>query len=600
MLPRERSHSRREAPGGARRTGHRDPGQIVVCDVDVAIAQDGTGPLAIEQIEELGTGRVKAPECVFFIDHAAPAPRSELANAQKTIRAFCAESGATLSDVEMGVCHQRVAESFAKPGDLVIGADSHTCMAGALGAFATGMGSTDVAVGMASGKTWLRVPETFRIAVEGAFADGVEAKDLMLTLIGQLGADGATYKALEFGGAGIDALPMPGRLTLSNMAVEAGAKCGLMPSDETTRAFLAAQGREEAWRPVAADPGASYERVVSFDLATIVPTVARPHTVDNTATAAELAGTKVDQVLIGTCTNGRLEDLRSAARILRGRRRSPGTRLVVTPASQATARAAAAEGLLDVFWDAGAVITNPGCGACVGIHEGILADGEVCISTANRNFHGRMGNPEAFIYLGSPATAAASAVAGEIRPIHASSSRKEDAVAKQYSAPPEMVIDPSKRYTATIGTDNGDIVIELFADKAPRTVNNFVFLAREGYYDGVTFHRVIKGFMAQGGDPTGSGSGGPGYKFADEFHAALKHDEPGILSMANAGPGTNGSQFFITYAATPHLDGKHTVFGRVIEGMDVVEAIPERDPMKAREPGLAMDSVVISEEEWVT
>ena len=232
------------------------PGQIVVCDVDVAIAQDGTGPLAIQQIEELGAERVKAPECVFFIDHAAPAPRSELANAQKTIRAFCAESGATLSDVEMGVCHQRVAESFAKPGDLVIGADSHTCMAGALGAFATGMGSTDVAVGMASGKTWLRVPETFRIELEGAFADGVEAKDLMLTLIGRLGADGATYKALEFGGPGIDAMPMPGRLTLSNMAVEAGAKCGLMPSDETTRAFLAAQGREEAWRPLAADPGA--------------------------------------------------------------------------------------------------------------------------------------------------------------------------------------------------------------------------------------------------------------------------------------------------------------------------------------------------------
>jgi 3-isopropylmalate/(R)-2-methylmalate dehydratase large subunit len=390
------------------------PGQIIVCDVDVAIAQDGTGPLAIQQIEELGAVAVKAPTCVFFIDHAAPAPRSELANAQKTIRAFCTASGATLSDVEMGVCHQRVAESFAKPGDLVIGADSHTCMAGALGAFATGMGSTDVAVGMASGKTWLRVPETFRIEVTGTFADGVEAKDLMLTLIGSLGADGATYKALEFGGPGIDALPMPGRFTLSNMAVEAGAKCGLVPSDEETRAYLAAQGRESGWRPLAPDPGAAYERVLAVDAAAIVPTVARPHTVDNAAPAAALAGTRIDQVLIGTCTNGRLEDLRSAARILRGRRRAAGTRLIVTPASQATARAAAAEGLFDVFWDAGAVVTNPGCGACVGIHEGILADGEVCISTANRNFHGRMGNPEAFIYLGSPATAAATAVAGAI------------------------------------------------------------------------------------------------------------------------------------------------------------------------------------------
>ena len=390
------------------------PGQIVVADVDVAIAQDGTGPLAIQQIEELGAATVTAPPCVFFIDHAAPAPRSELANAQKTIRAFCASSGATLSDVEMGVCHQNVAEKYAKPGDLVIGADSHTCMAGALGAFATGMGSTDVAVGMATGKTWLRVPETFRIEVEGALADGVEAKDVMLTLIGMLGADGATYKALEFGGPGIDALPMPGRLTLSNMAVEAGAKCGLMPSDEATRAFLAELGREGDWRPLAPDPGATYERVVPIDAAAVVPTVARPHTVDNTASAAELGGVAVDQVLIGTCTNGRLSDLRSAARILRGHRRSPGTRLVVTPASRSVAKAAAAEGLFDVFWDAGAVITNPGCGACVGIHEGILGDGEVCLSTANRNFHGRMGNPNASIYLASPATAAATAVAGVV------------------------------------------------------------------------------------------------------------------------------------------------------------------------------------------
>jgi 3-isopropylmalate/(R)-2-methylmalate dehydratase large subunit len=236
----------------------------------------------------------------------------------------------------------------------------------------------------------------------------------LLRLIGARGADGATYKALEFGGPGIDALPMPGRFTLSNMAVEAGAKAGLMPSDDATREFLAGQGREEAWRPLAADAGAAYERVVAFDAGTIVPMVARPHTVDNTAPAAELMGTRVDQVLIGTCTNGRLADLRSAARLLRGRRRASHTRLIVTPASQAVARAAAAEGLFDVFWDAGAVVTNPGCGACVGIHEGILADGEVCLSTANRNFHGRMGNPEASIYLGSPATAAATAVAGEI------------------------------------------------------------------------------------------------------------------------------------------------------------------------------------------
>jgi len=391
------------------------PGQIVVAGVDVALAQDGTGPLAILQIEELGAQRLETPVCVFFIDHAAPAPRSELANAQRAIRAFCAAAGATLSDVEMGICHQRVAESFAKPGDLVIGADSHTCTAGALAAFATGMGSTDVAVGMATGRTWLRVPETVRVEVSGALPDGVAAKDLMLTVIGALAADGATYQALEFGGPAIDGMDMAGRLTLANMAVEAGAKAGLIASDETTRAFLAGQGREADWRPLAADPGATYGRVVSFDAAAVAPTVARPHTVDNVAPAAELAGVRVDQVLIGTCTNGRLEDLRAAARVLRGRRRAPSTRLVVTPASRDVTRAAAREGLFEVFWEAGAVITNPGCGACVGVHEGILGDGEVCVSTANRNFKGRMGNPGASIYLASPATAAATAAAGAIR-----------------------------------------------------------------------------------------------------------------------------------------------------------------------------------------
>jgi 3-isopropylmalate/(R)-2-methylmalate dehydratase large subunit len=312
------------------------------------------------------------------------------------------------------VCHQRVAESYAKPGDLIIGADSHTCTAGGLGAFATGMGSTDVAVGMTSGKTWLRVPETFRVEVTGAFAPGVSAKDLMLTLIGLLGADGATYKALEFGGSAVAALLVHERLTLANMAVEAGAKAGLFASDEVTKGFLREMGRESDWRPLAADAGAAYERTIAFDTGAIVPMVAAPHTVDNIFAAADKAGTRVDQVSIGTCTNGRLEDLRAAAAILEGRRRAPHTRLIVTPASQAIARAAAREGLLEVFIDAGATVTNPGCGSCFGVHQGILADGEVCVSTANRNFKGRMGNPAAFIYLASPATAAASAVAGEI------------------------------------------------------------------------------------------------------------------------------------------------------------------------------------------
>ncbi len=389
-------------------------GQIVVAMVDLAIAQDGTGPLAIQQLRELGRVRVTVPRAVFFIDHAAPAPRVELANAHEIVRCFCAETGATLSDVEMGVCHQRVAESYARPGDLVIGADSHTCTAGALGAFATGMGSTDVAIGMATGQTWLRVPETFRVEVGGRFADGVSAKDLVLTLIGRLGADGATYKALEFGGPAIDALPMHERLTLSNMAVEAGAKAGLVASDGVTRSFLADRGRAADWRAVEPDADAVYERSLSFIADEIVPVLAAPHTVDNVHPASELAGTRVDQVLIGTCTNGRLDDLRAAARLLRGRRRAARTRLIVTPASQAVWRAAVDEGLLQAFADAGAVVTNPGCGACVGVHQGILADGEVCVSTANRNFKGRMGNPQGAIYLASPLTAAAAAVAGEI------------------------------------------------------------------------------------------------------------------------------------------------------------------------------------------
>jgi len=389
-------------------------GSIVVADVDLAIAQDGTGPLAVQQFDALGGAELKVPRAVFFIDHAAPSPRAELSNAHRIVREFCDRSGALLSDVEMGICHQRVAESYARPGDIVIGADSHTCTAGALGAFGTGMGSTDVAVGMSSGKTWLRVPETFRIEVGGALPAGVEAKDLMLTLIGRLGAAGATYKALEFGGPTIDALPMHGRLTLANMAVEAGAKAGLVASDDVTRAFLAAQGREAEWRPLAADDGATYEHTVTMLADELVPVVSAPHAVDNVHPAAELAGTRVDQVLIGTCTNGRLDDLRAAAALLRDRRRAPRTRLVVTPASAAVWRAAADEGLLQTFVDAGAVVTNPGCGACVGVHEGILGDGEVCVSTANRNFKGRMGNPQASIYLASATTAAACAVAGAI------------------------------------------------------------------------------------------------------------------------------------------------------------------------------------------
>ena len=391
------------------------PGEIVVTPIDVAALQDGTGPLALMQLEELGLVRAHNPgKTVLFIDHAAPSPRKELSNAHMSLRRFAAETGAVLSEINEGVCHQRLVESFASPGDILIGADSHSCTSGALGAFATGMGSTDVGIGIATGKTWLKVPATLRVVMSGEFPAGVCAKDLMLHLIGTIGADGATYMAIEFSGPLARAMSMPERFTLSNMAVEAGAKTGMFAADETTRAYLEAQGRGEDYRELDADEGAGYERTVEIDAATLEPTVSAPHTVDNTMTAAAAAGTKVNQVYIGTCTNGRIEDLRFAAGILRGRQRHPRTRLIVTPASRSVYLQAAAEGLLSVFVEAGATVTGPGCGACVGVHGGILGDGEVCVATQNRNFQGRMGNAEAFIWLASPATAAATALAGEI------------------------------------------------------------------------------------------------------------------------------------------------------------------------------------------
>lgn len=391
------------------------PGEIVVTDVDVTALQDGTGPLALQQLEELDMVRAANPaKTVLFIDHAAPSPRKELSNAHMSLRKFAAETGAVLSEISEGVCHQRLVEAFVSPGDILIGADSHTCTSGALAAFATGMGSTDVGIGIATGKTWLKVPDTIRVEITGEFARGVYAKDLILHLIGLIGADGATYMALEFGGSGAKAMSMPERFTLSNMAVEAGAKTGLFASDEKTEAYLREQGRGDDYRELDADAGAQYARTIEIDASTLEPTVSAPHTVDNTSTVDKVSDVEIDQVFIGTCTNGRLEDLRIAASILEGRTRNPGTRLIVTPASRSIYIQAAREGLLATFAEAGALVTGPGCGACVGVHGGILGDGEVCLATQNRNFQGRMGNAEAFIYLASPATAAASAITGHI------------------------------------------------------------------------------------------------------------------------------------------------------------------------------------------
>jgi 3-isopropylmalate/(R)-2-methylmalate dehydratase large subunit len=390
-------------------------GDIVISKVDLVFVQDTTGPLTVRQFQAGKFQKLANPQkTVLFFDHAAPSPNRQLSNDHKLLRQFAHDMGCLKYDVGSGVCHQIVAEALAKPGDVVVGSDSHTVTAGALGAFATGMGSTDVAVVFALGKTWFRVPESFKINVTGKFKANVGAKDLVLYLIGSIGADGATYKALEFGGEGLANMTMSDRFTVANMAVEAGAKVGLFPSDEITKAYLKAQGRPNDFQPLEADKDANYEKTIDIDLGAVQPMVAKPHQVDNTTRAKELKGTKIQQVFIGTCTNGRLEDLAIAATILKGKKRHPDTRLIVAPASSKVLLEAIAAGYIKTLLEAGAVILPPGCGACLGLHQGVLGDGESCLSTANRNFKGRMGNPEAFIYLASPATAAASAIKGEI------------------------------------------------------------------------------------------------------------------------------------------------------------------------------------------
>lgn len=291
---------------------------------------------------------------------------------------------------------------------------SHTCTSGALGAFATGVGSTDIAVVMGLGKTWLKVPSTYKIVVEGEFQKGVYAKDLILHLIGLIGADGATYKALEFTGSAVKNMTMADRFTISNMAVEAGAKVGLFETDEKTLEYLKQQGRADKFKEIKADEDAVYERVININLNDLKPTISCPHTVDNTKTIDEMEKVEVNQVYIGTCTNGRIEDLRIAANILKGKKVKDGVRLLVAPASRKVFLEALSEGLISTFVESGAAIVTSGCGACVGVHAGILGDGEVCLATQNRNFRGRMGNTEGFIYLASPATAAYSAIKGYI------------------------------------------------------------------------------------------------------------------------------------------------------------------------------------------
>lgn len=389
-------------------------GELVIATVDVCAVQDGTGPLTVQEFKKIGKTKLNNPQrTILFIDHAAPSPRKELSNTHMVLRDFAKEYGAILSDVGAGVCHQRLIEDYVNPGEILIGADSHTCTSGALGAFATGMGSTDVAVGMALGKTWLKVPATFKIEVNGKFQKGICAKDLMLHLIGLIGADGATYKSLEFCGDVIKNMEMSERFTLANMAVEAGAKCGLFSTDSKTKEFLKSRKREDKFIALKPDEDAVYEKIIKINANEVKHTVSCPHTVDNTKTVDELQGenkVKVNQVFVGTCTNGRIEDLRMVAEILKGKKVHPDVRMLIAPASKDVFKQALKEDLIDIFVDANAAILTSGCGPCVGVHAGTLGDGEVCLATQNRNFQGRMGNTEGFIYLASPYVAAYTAI----------------------------------------------------------------------------------------------------------------------------------------------------------------------------------------------
>ena len=388
--------------------------ELVIANVDVCATQDGTGPLAIKEFKKLNKELKNPKRTILFIDHAAPSPRKELSNAHNTIREFAQEYGAILSDIGCGVCHQRLIEEYVNPGEILVGADSHTCTSGALGAFATGMGSTDIAVSMAYGKTWFKVPQSFKIEVNGKFQENVTSKDLMLYLIGLIGADGVTYKALEFCGETIKNMSMSERFTLANMAVEAGAKAGIFETDEKTKEFLKEHNRLDKFKEIKMDDDAKYERVIKIDASIITPMVSCPHTVDNVKPASELSNVKLNQVFIGTCTNGRIEDLRIAAQVLKGNKVAPDVRLIIAPASRDIYLKAAKEGLLEIFLESGANLIPAGCGPCVGVHGGILGDNEVCLATQNRNFQGRMGNVNGFIYLSSPYVAAKSAIKGYI------------------------------------------------------------------------------------------------------------------------------------------------------------------------------------------
>ena len=393
-------------------------GEIVDAEVDMVMVHDLTGPLAVEAFNRIGVEQVwDNQKIIIILDHQVPADSIKAAELHKTMRKFSREQKIRLYDVgEGGICHQVMPEKgYVIPGRLIVGADSHTCTYGAFGAFATGIGSTEAAAVFATGKIWLKVPETIKINVNGKFQKLATPKDLILSIINQIGIDGATYKSVEFTGPTVRDMDIGGRMTLCNMAVEMGAKNGIVEPDEKTRRFL--EGRatiSESFESFKSDPDALYEKILDLDVTRLEPQVASPPSVDNVKPASKLNKVKIDQAFIGSCTNGRIEDLRLAAEILKGKKVKSEVRMLVIPASQEVYTQALKEGLVEAFAKAGGIVCNSTCGPCLGGHIGVLASGEVCISTSNRNFVGRMGSPEASIYLASPATVAASALTGRI------------------------------------------------------------------------------------------------------------------------------------------------------------------------------------------
>ena len=389
-------------------------GDVGICRVDSCFSQDGTSSLVLDALAKFKNNIAMSKRYAMFIDHSSPSPNLGVSKVHSRMRDFSRDNRSILYDIGCGISHQLVVEEgIAYPGRLILGADSHTSTAGALGCAAFGVGSTDLAVTLVTGKNWFKVPGTYKIIIKGKIPHGVFSKDIILYIIDKLGSNGATYKAVEFEGEVVRALSMEARFTITNMTIEFGAKCGIIAPDSKVVRFLKGSGVKK-YNSVYPDKGAEYEKVLEFDISRISPYVAKPHTVDNGVPVEELADTVINQAYLGTCTNGRIEDLEIAAAVLKGKKVNRNVRLLVAPASRKIYNTALKRGIISVLVDSGAIILPPGCGPCVGTHQGVPADGEVVISTANRNFKGRMGNPKAFIYLASPATVAASALTGKI------------------------------------------------------------------------------------------------------------------------------------------------------------------------------------------